>query len=127
MSKLSEALNNLKDTAADFSSLTVTTYTGNLSIMFQNSQTVADGDTPSLSNIDLDRLFTYAIGNANVTADPESKITLKAMNVHKIDGDAVLYRDEQISDDIEKAHNQAVTAGRETREGILNLIKKIVS
>lgn len=128
MSAITTAIGKIKDTLIDFSTLTVTTYSGNLKVIFNEGQADQAAGQPSqanLNNLDLDKLFSYTIGDVNTdpTLDPNSKVTLMAMNVHKIDGDAILFRDDNIPEKLETAHKEAVTAGRETREGILNLVK----
>ncbi|GGW81675.1 hypothetical protein [Alteromonas halophila] len=122
MSNLSDALAELKNAIVDFSSLTVTTYSGDLKIIFDNAQ--KDGQAnPSLNTLDMNTLFQAALTNAELAPAQQANFKLEAMNIHKIDGDAIIYRDQAFNQGLEEAHTAAIQAGRETREGFLTLVK----
>lgn len=140
MGVLTDAINKIGEAAADFSSLTVTTYSGDIKLMVQEASrpdpadddsgaTAATAFSGSFTKMDFDKLFKYAVDNAvddgNVGAS--GTVTVMAVNVHKIDGDAVVYRHPEIDPKLQQAHDAALTAGRETREGILNLVKGALS
>jgi len=118
MGVLSKALAKIGEAVADFSSLTVTTYSGNIKIMVEKAKR-DDANSANFNNMDLDKLFTYAVSGAQT----DGEVKIMAVNVHKIDGDAIVYRDPSITEKLEQAHDAALIAGRETREGILNLVK----
>jgi len=117
MSKVREAMKKLGDAVTDFSTLSVTTYTGDISVLLKKD----DASFHKLSELDFDEVLQKALSGAGTTAD--AKLNLVALNTYKFDGDGIVFRGAGINEELEKAHNEALKAGKETREGILNLVK----
>ncbi|MFT4654501.1 MAG: hypothetical protein ACJA0G_002440 [Kangiellaceae bacterium] len=129
MSTFKDALNTLKEAAADFSTLTVTTYTGDLKVLLEAGQKVdSDGNaTPgfSVNNLDFQQILDKTL---NGTID--GALSVACFNTHYLDGDGVVFRSSDVPEEqmkkLELAHSAALTAGKETREGVLNLVKSTV-
>lgn len=129
MSKFAQALDTLKEAAADFSTLTVTTYTGDLKVLLEAGQK-PDGDGAAVPGINVNNLDFQAILDKTLNGQIDGNLSVACFNSHYIDGDGVVFRSNTIGEEqmkkLEVAHSAALTAGRETREGILNLVKSSV-
>lgn len=116
------AIESLKNAAADFSSLTVTTYTGSLKVLLQAG---SEDSTINTNDLDFQRILNKAL-----ETEVDGDLNVVCFNSHKLDGDAVVFRANGIPEDemvkLEAAHNAAIQAGQETREGMLSLVKSSV-
>ena len=106
--RLEDALTSLKETMCDLTSLEVQTYTGNLDAAVTDQV----GSTK----------FEEILEKVKVSG------TLKLVAVTKInfDGDGlVLVPTQALPDYVRDAHNAAVAAGLEVREGLLELFSEM--
>jgi len=106
--RLDEALTTLKETMCDLTSLEVQTYTGNLDVAV----------TDQIGSTKLEDILE----KVRVSG------TLKLVAVTKInfDGDGmVLVPPQAVPDHIRDAHDAAVAAGLEVREGLLALFSEM--
>jgi hypothetical protein len=110
-------LTDLGEAAVDFSTLTVTTATGDF-------QAALKGQNIELDNVDMEALFKKA-----AVEDVDGKLIIAAIDSYKLDGDAFVFRtnSEQVSpelrEDLEVAHAGAVEAGQALRDGIFSMVK----
>ncbi|MCY7295041.1 hypothetical protein [Alteromonas sp. a30] len=120
---LSKAIETLKDAAADFSNLTVTTYTGDLKLLLGTS--AESTDPINTNNLNFQNILNNAL-----KAKVDGNLKVVCFNSYQIDGDAVVFRADDLSPEemqkFETAHNAAIKAGQDTRESILNLLKDSV-
>ncbi|TMO63758.1 hypothetical protein [Pseudoalteromonas aurantia] len=119
MLKIKAALEKLDDAMIDFSTLSVATYTGDISVILKAD----DGASIKLNELDFNDVLQKAISGASASTD--GNIELVALNTHKLDGDGMVFRQKDISPELETAHNAALSAARETREGLLALVKDV--
>jgi hypothetical protein len=119
MFKIKAALEKLDEAMIDFSTLSVATYTGDISVLLQAD----DGTSIKLNELDFNDVLQKAISSASATTD--GSIELVALNTHKLDGDGMVFRQKDITPELETAHNAALSAARETREGVLALVKDV--
>lgn len=128
MGVLTSALNKLEETAIDFSTLSVTTYNGDLKVMLSAGQRTRDDDADS--SISVDNLDFQKILDSVLNGQVDGQLQVAYMNIHNIDGDAVVFANSSLPAAdmaaLKPIHEAALTAGRETREGILTLVKDIL-
>ncbi len=104
MATFSKALDTIKEALVDFSQLNVRTFVGTVSVDVQ-----AAGDP------DWDKLMKEAASSG--------AIKLAASTTLRIDGDADYFEDQdRITDGLRVAHNNAVNAGKDSREAIIKLM-----
>lgn len=121
----SGAINSIKDAIADYSSLTVTTYTGDLALLLEAGQEEGATGDFKIDNLDFQKILNKTV-KGQVTGD----LKVACFNSHRLDGDAVVFRANTLPENemvkLEAAHNAAIQAGQETREGIFDLVKDTV-
>lgn len=121
----SGAINSLKEAVADYSSLTITTYTGDLKVLLAAGQKEGETDSFKVDNLDFQKIL-----NKSLEAGIEGNLHVACFNSHRLDGDAVVFRSNKVPDDemvkLEAAHDAALHAGQETREAIFDLVKGTV-
>ncbi|MBJ6766013.1 hypothetical protein JGU66_35115 [Myxococcaceae bacterium JPH2] len=105
--KLQEALTKLGDLAADFSSLEVLTYTGDIEAVLK----------PDKQGIDWDGLFTRATGT-------QAQGTLKLVAATRVlfDGDVQNFQTQEKLerlDELLRLHDQSVQSGRSARTALI--------
>jgi len=106
--KFTNALSTIKDALVDFSQLNVRTFVG-----------AVDIDTGGSGDPDWDALMRNAV--------TQGSIKLAASTTLRIDGDADYFEDpDRMTDGLRSAHNDAVKAGQEARNAILNSISSRV-
>ena len=104
---LKGALESLKTAVGDLASLEVQTYTGSIAV-------TADGQMDDIETVIKD-------GKANGT------LTLVAVTKMNFDGDAInLVPEEAFPDHIRNAHDSAIQAGIETRQGLMQLFGDVI-
>lgn len=102
--KFGKALETIKEALVDFSQLNVRTFVGTIKVTVQGS-----GDP------DWDALMKTAITSGD--------IQLAASTTVRLDGDVDLFVDgDKMNTELRQAHDDAVKAGQNAREAILNLI-----
>jgi hypothetical protein len=102
--KFANALDTIKDAFVDFSQLNVRTFVGTIKVTVQ-----ADEDP------DWDALMKSAITSGD--------IQLAARTTLRLDGDVDLFVDnDKMNSELRQAHDDAVSAGQDSREAILSLI-----
>lgn len=106
--KFEEALRKLKDTLCDLTSLEVQTYTGDLNVAMDSEGGSTDFET--------------------ILSKVKKAGKLKLVYVTKInfDGDGIVLVPETATPDhIQQAHNDAIKAGQEVRQGLLTLFSEV--
>ena len=102
--KFAKALETIKDAVVDFSQLNVRTFVGTIKV-----SVAADKDP------DWDALMKSAITSG--------EIVLAASTTMRLDGDVDLFVDnDKMNAELRLAHDDAVSAGQDSREAILSLI-----
>lgn len=108
---LRAALEALRETTCDLTSLEVQTYTGNLEVLFDK-----DGDVNLTS-------FETVLKKVKVSGT----LKLAAMTKVNIDGDTFLLTSENdLPLHVQRAHDAAVQAGMETRAALLSLFANVI-
>ncbi len=109
---LKDALDTIKNAVGDFSSLTVETYTGNISTVIDNSE-------KAKGTID----FAKVIESGRT----DGAVKLKLASKYHFDGDAILFvAEEGVTPDLQDAHDRAVNAGQMVRSDLLDLFSETV-
>ena len=104
MAIFADALKTIKEAVVDFSQLDVRTFVGTMEVKVTGA-----------GNPDWDTLMKSGVTSG--------KIKLAASTTLKIDGDADYFEDpEWIDDGLRAAHNNAVSAGSDAREAIINMM-----
>jgi hypothetical protein len=102
--KFEKALDTIKDALVDFSQLNVRTFVGTINVKVQGN-----------ADPDWDALMKDAITSGD--------IQLAASTTLRLDGDVDLFIDsDKMTTELRQAHDDAVTAGQDSREAILSLI-----
>jgi|GEM_PF-3309273 sugar phosphate isomerase/epimerase len=115
MSALTNFVEKLNATATDFSTLTVTTVTGDLNVAIQ-----ANDDNKG--QLDWDKIMQTAMENG-----VDGNLIVAAVDSYKIDGDALIYRTnskkltEEMRKELNEVHQAAIESGRTLRSGIIDL------
>ncbi len=115
--KFETLLDDLKDTAVDFSKLTVTTATGDI-------EAALSGGEFNLEDVNMEELFKKA-----ATGQVGGKVIIAAIDSYQLDGDAFIFRTNSSSvsatqqQNLESAHINAVKAGKELRQGVMDIFK----
>ena len=108
-SKLQDALEGLKNVLCDLSSIEVQTYVGEIDV-------VIEGQTGTTS-------FEDALKNAKTNG----KIALKLVTKLNLDGDGIVLVPESApADYIQQAHNAALKAGNDVRQGMISLFSDVI-
>ena len=102
-----DTINKLEEALKDIKTLTVRTYTGSLSGVI--------GDNAAPPKLSLDEILTNAKAKGNIELVAQTEIEIGG------DLDQFLTSD-NVSDDIKKAHFEAVTAGQESREALYSIV-----
>lgn len=106
---LENALIDLKNAVGDLTSLEVQTYVGEIDV-------VMDGVTDSTN-------FETALKNAKASG----KVTLKLVTKLNFDGDGiVLVPSSAPADYVQEAHDAALEAGNQVREGLIGLFADVI-
>jgi hypothetical protein len=102
--KFENALDTIRDAVVDFSQLNVRTFVGTINVTVQGD---ADPDWDALMK----------------TAITSGDIQLAASTTLRLDGDVDLFVDnDKMNPELRLAHDDAVSAGQDSREAILSLI-----
>ena len=109
---LKDAFVSLKKGIADISSVEVQTFTGDLSTVITES----NGE----SVLDWENLLK------NATSDTQGSITLMASSKYEFDGDAKLLINPAITPEMREAHDAAVSAGLEVRQGLIDAFYDLI-
>tara|TARA_B100000700_G_scaffold291258_1_gene350112 strand:+ start:631 stop:1083 length:453 start_codon:yes stop_codon:yes gene_type:complete len=115
MSALTNFVEKLNATATDFSTLTVTTVSGDLNVAIQ-----ANDDNKG--QLDWDKIMQTAM-ESGVDGD----LIVAAVDSYKIDGDALIYRTnskkltQEMRKELNEVHQAAIESGRTLRSGIIDL------
>ena len=108
---LRAALEALRDTTCDLTSLEVQTYTGNLDVLFNKDEDV------NLAS------FETVLKKVKVSGT----LRLAAMTKVNFDGDTFLLTSENdLPPHVQQAHDAAVQAGMETREALLSIFANVI-
>lgn len=110
---LKNALESVRDGIEDLTEVRVTTFTGTAEQVLGATRK-EDGSFKSMDEI----LTDFA---------PEGgTVQLACMSVLDIDGDALFFRADDVSDDLVTAHQEAVSAGIESRAAIISLFQNVI-
>lgn len=115
MSALTNFVEKLNATATDFSTLTVTTVSGDLNVAIQ-----ANDDNKG--QLDWDKIMQTAMENG-----VDGDLIVAAVDSYKIDGDALIYRTnskkltQEMRKELNEVHQAAIESGRTLRSGIIDL------
>ena len=115
MSALTNFVEKLNATATDFSTLTVTTVSGDLNVAIQ-----ANDDNKG--QLDWDKIMQTAM-ESGVDGD----LIVAAVDSYKIDGDVLIYRTnskkltQEMRKELNEVHQAAIESGRTLRSGIIDL------
>lgn len=151
---LREAFKKLGETAADFSSLEVVTLTGKVSALFPETTTteaieqsemvksivaIAEStDSKDTHEIKIQKIrkvldtgkkpsiidWQGAIGLAK---EMKGEVKLAVASKYEIDGDATQFISEtDCSEELLKAHEQAVKSGQDTRKAIMDTFRELI-
>jgi hypothetical protein len=108
---LRAALEALRDTTCDLTSLEVQTYTGNLDVVFDKGEEVNLGS------------FETVLKKVKVAGT----LRLAAMTKVNFDGDTFLLTSENdLPPHVQRAHDAAVQAGMETRAALLSIFADVI-
>ncbi len=120
MGNLKKALKKLDEQVKDLTSLHVQTFTGDLTVTIDDSKGYQDIKTAINAAIAAEKKKTSA----------SAKFQLVAETLAQFDGDSYNFVNKDLDDVPQIAlevHKNAVKAGIETRLGLLNLFKDIIS
>ncbi len=110
---LENALEAVRTGIKDLTEVRVTTFTGTA------EQVLGATRNAEKKPIPLDEILT--------NFEPgQGKVQLACLSVLDIDGDALFFRAEGVSDELVTAHQEAVAAGIESRAAIIGLFKNVI-
>lgn len=109
---LKDAFVAIKKGVADISSVEVQTFSGDLTTVIK-----PDGDG---SVLDWENLLSSA------QSTTQGSLTLMASSKYELDGDAKLLLNPAITPEVRDAHDAAVTAGLEVRQGLVDAFYDLI-